>query len=49
VLDEQLRTYLFKQGGIIEAEAEAEGTAEPADSGDGSLGIGDLRADEVAP
>jgi uncharacterized protein len=49
VLDEQLRTYLFKQGDIIEAEAEAEGTAEPADSGEGSLGIGDLRADEVAP
>jgi ferritin-like protein len=49
VLDKQLRTYLFKEGDIITAEAEAEGTAEAADSGDGSLGIGDLRADEVAP
>jgi uncharacterized protein len=49
VLDAQLRTYLFKEGDIVAAEAAAEGTAEPADSGDGSLGIGDLRADEVAP
>ena len=53
VLDQQLRTYLFKDGDIMAAEAEAEsdGAAE-ADgdgSGDGSLGIGDLRGEEVAP
>jgi ferritin-like protein len=48
-LDEQLRTYLFKEGNILAAEAEAEGGAEPSDSGgDGSLGIGDLRKEEVA-
>jgi ferritin-like protein len=46
VLDQQLRTYLFKGGDIMAAEAEAEGGAEP---GDGSLGIGDLRKEEVAP
>jgi hypothetical protein len=49
VLDQQLRTYLFKGGDIMAAEAEAEGGAEPADAGDGSLGIGDLRKEEVAP
>ena len=49
VLDQQLRTYLFKDGDIMAAEAEAEGGAEPADVGDGSLGIGDLRKDEAAP
>lgn len=52
-LDEQLRTYLFKDGDIIAAEAEAEGDgAEESDGGDsseGSLGIGDLRGEEVAP
>ena len=53
VLDEQLRTYLFKDGDIAAAEAEAEGKgAEVSDvggSGDGSLGIGDLRGEEMAP
>ena len=53
VLDQQLRTYLFKDGDIMAAEAEAEGDgAAEADgdgSGDGSLGIGDLRGEEVAP
>jgi ferritin-like protein len=53
VLDEQLRTYLFKDGDITAAEAEAEGKgAEVSDgggSGDGSLGIGDLRGEEMAP
>ena len=49
VLDKQLRTYLFKAGDIMAVEAAAEGAAEPAESGDGSLGIGDLRTDEVAP
>jgi len=50
VIDRQLRTYLFKDGDILAVEAEAEaadGAApEPAE---GSLGIGDLRQDEVAP
>ena len=53
VLDEQLRTYLFKDGDTTAAEAEAEGKgAEVSDgggSGDGSLGIGDLRGEEMAP
>jgi len=44
--DEQLQTYLFKDGGIIEAEVESGG---PADPNEGCLGIGDLRAEEVAP
>ena len=51
VLDQQLRTYLFRDGDIVAAEAEAEG-AEPArddGAGDGCLGIGDLRGEEVAP
>jgi len=48
VLDRQLRTYLFKEGDIMAVEAEAEG-AEPAGAGDGSLGIGDLRSEEVVP
>ena len=54
VLDQQLRTYLFKEGGIIAAEAKAEG-GEPSSGdggggpGDGCLGIGDLRGEEVAP
>jgi ferritin-like protein len=53
VLDEQLRTYLFKDGDIMAAEAET-GGHDAADgdtdgSGDGCLGIGDLRAEEVAP
>ena len=50
VLDEQLRTYLFKEGDIASAEAEAEGEDTNApDAGDGSLGIGDLRGQEVTP
>ena len=49
VLDKQLRTYLFKEGDIMAVETAAEGAAEPAESGDGCLGIGDLRTDEVAP
>jgi uncharacterized protein len=48
VFDQQLRTYLFKDGGIIAAEVEAEGGGQPAPS-DGCLGIGDLRSEEVAP
>lgn len=46
--DAQLRTYLFKEGDIIAAEAAAEGGA-PSDENDGCLGIGDLRNEEVAP
>jgi len=53
VLDEQLRTYLFKDGDITAAEAEAEGKGAEVSggggSGDGSLGIGDLRGEEMAP
>ena len=52
-LDQQLRTYLFKDGDIVAGETEAEGGgASEGDgdgSGDGSLGIGDLRGDEVTP
>lgn len=57
VLDEQLRTYLFKEGDIVSVEAAAEAeeqTAEGARGGkaavsDGCLGIGDLRGEETAP
>jgi ferritin-like protein len=53
VLDEQLRTYLFKDGDIMAVEAEAEGQeaagGDGDDPGDGSLGIGDLRGEEVTP
>ncbi|MEZ5832286.1 MAG: ferritin-like domain-containing protein [Dongiaceae bacterium] len=48
VLDRQLRTYLFRDGDVLAAEANAE-SAEPAMAGDESLGIGDLRSEEVAP
>jgi hypothetical protein len=47
-LDEQLRTYLFKDGDILAAEAQAMG-ATPGSGNDGSLGIGDLRLEELAP
>jgi len=52
VIDEQLRSYLFKEGDIIAAEHEAMGRGEPAgdaagptraSAADGSLGIGSLR------
>ena len=49
VLDQQLRTYLFKDGNIMAAEVEAEGGADGADRNEGCLGIGDLRGEEVAP
>lgn len=43
-----LDTYLYHQGSIIEAEAEAEtadsSAAKPSSSGDGSLGIGSLKS-----
>lgn len=50
VLDEELRTYLFTEGSIVDLEAEAMGgaadggTAAPADT---SLGIGSLRRDDL--
>ena len=45
-LDQQLRTHLFKDGDIMEAEAEG-GGGETLN--DGCLGFGDLRSEEVAP
>ena len=52
-LSQQLRTYLFKDGDIVTSEVEVEGhqaTEGDGDgSGDGSLGIGDLRGEEVTP
>jgi hypothetical protein len=45
--DTQLRAYLFKDGDIMAVEAEEAGAT--ADTGDGSLGIGDLRIEEAAP
>jgi ferritin-like protein len=45
VWDEQLRNYLFTDKPILEVEhAVEEGGAEAAAAGDGSLGIGSLRA-----
>ena len=49
VIDQQLRTYLFKDGDITAAEVGAEGSSGGSDPSDGCLGIGDLRAEEVAP
>jgi uncharacterized protein len=48
VLDQQLRTYLFKDGDIMSTETEAEGGG-GEDPTEGSLGIGDLRSEAVAP
>lgn len=49
-LDEQLRAYLFKDGDIMAAEAEAAGMeGAGSDPGEGCLGIGDLRGEETAP
>ncbi|MEZ5170550.1 MAG: ferritin-like domain-containing protein [Acidimicrobiia bacterium] len=55
VLDENLRTYLFTDEPVTEVEESVEGTGRGAgeetpggkSSGDGSLGIGDLKADVV--
>lgn len=46
-LNEQLRTYLFCEGDILEAEETATGDGEqaPAEANDGSLGIGSLKAE----
>src|SRR5690606_12572117 len=44
-LDEHMRTYLFTEGNILDIEAAAEGgESDSGDVGDGSLGIGSLRA-----
>jgi ferritin-like protein len=44
-LDEHLRTYLFTNKSVLAIEAEAEGKdSGGGPSGDGSLGIGSLRA-----
>jgi ferritin-like protein len=48
-LNEHLRTYLFTEGSILEIEEEAEGKSgagkgSDESGGDGSLGIGSLRA-----
>lgn len=47
VLDEQLRTYLFTHGSILDAEAEAmaDDDADAVTDGDGSLAIGSLHGD----
>jgi uncharacterized protein len=42
VIDEMLRTYLFTKGPITDVEAAGGGEA---GQGDGSLGIGDLKAE----
>ncbi len=53
VFDEQLRTYLFKEGDIMAVEAAAEaaeaGGSTEAKVNHGCLGIGDLRREEVTP
>jgi hypothetical protein len=50
VFDEKLRTYLFAEGDILAVEAAAEADDERATEADeGSLGIGDLRREGVAP
>ncbi len=55
-LDEELRTYLFTDGPVVEVEAEAMGRNDalggptdvpPSPTADGSLGIGSLRGEEL--
>lgn len=53
-LDEELRTYLFTDGPVVEVEAEAMGRnlggptdVPPSPTPDGSLGIGSLRGEEL--
>ena len=41
--EEQMRTYLFKEGAILGHEAAATASGDAAPDGDGSLGIGSLR------
>jgi ferritin-like protein len=47
-LDEELRRYLFTEGPIVAKELEAVEEEQSDGGGDGSLGIGSLRA-EVTP
>lgn len=52
-LDHQLRTYLFTEGSILDAEEEDTGEGggdapTPASTADGSLGIGSLRRDDYS-
>jgi ferritin-like protein len=42
--DEQLRTYLFTDKPILEVEEEQDGAGHGSAAGNGSLGIGSLRA-----
>jgi ferritin-like protein len=50
VLDEQLRTYLFTEGSIVDVEDAAAGRDATAGSTDTSgLGIGSLRVDDLPP
>jgi uncharacterized protein len=49
VLDQQLRTYLFRDGDIMAVEEATEAAETEASDADGSLGIGDLRKEDVAP
>jgi uncharacterized protein len=42
-MDEELRTYLFREGPIMHGEAAAEGDGAAPAAGDGSLGIGSLK------
>jgi ferritin-like protein len=45
-LDEHLRNYLFIEGSVLEREEQLEGGADAGGAGgDGSLGIGSLRAE----
>ncbi|HSL59194.1 MAG TPA: ferritin-like domain-containing protein [Acidimicrobiales bacterium] len=47
-LDEELRTYLFTEGPIVDVEAQAMGRdGAESGSGDGSLGPGSLRGEEL--
>src|SRR6056297_1672270 len=46
-LDEQLRTYLFSQGPVVAAEAEAMGRDGGSTTGSGDLGTGSLRGEEL--
>jgi hypothetical protein len=45
--DEQMRTYLFREGPIVGAEEEATGSGPSSAPSDGSLGIGSLRGPVV--
>jgi uncharacterized protein len=48
-LDEHLRTYLFTERRLLEVEEEAEEKGGQSGGGDGSLGIGSLKAQQGRP